>query len=164
MKELFLMRHGKAETHRSGLRDFDRCLAQRGGENARRQALRVSPSPHQHMLVSNAMRTLQTAEMLHAGWRKNNPQSLPSLEIKEQGYLAPADIWMGLIQMTEPSIQGLWIIGHNPGISDLVTQLTGDYLGMATADIVHIHLQLDEWTEIQNLCGTVVSHLTGRDA
>ena len=102
--------------------------------------------------------------MLQASWKSIDTRTLPSFEIKEQGYLAPAETWMELIRMTNPSTQSLWIVGHNPGISDLVTQLTGDYLGMATADIVRIQLQLDDWTEIRSLCGTVVSHLTGRDA
>lgn len=164
MKELILMRHGKAESHRNGLRDFDRQLTPRGIENARGQALRMSPSPHQHILVSSAMRTLQTAEMLQVSWKSRDTKTLPNFEIKEQGYLAPAETWVELLRMTDPSIQGVWIIGHNPGISDLVTQLTGDYLGMATADIVRIQLQLDDWTEIRSLCGTVMSHLTGRGA
>jgi len=42
--------------------------------------------------------------------------------------------------------------------------LTGDYLGMATADVVHIHLNLDDWADIQSLCGAVMSHHTGRGA
>lgn len=164
MKELFLMRHGKAESHRIGLRDFDRCLAPRGLENARGQALRIPPSPQQHMLVSNAMRTLQTAEMLQHTWESLDNLTVPRMEIKEQGYLASAETWMEIIRMANASIRGLWIVGHNPGISDLVTQLTGDYLGMATADIVQIQLNLDKWTEIRGLCGAVKSHHTGRDA
>jgi len=164
MKELFLMRHGKAENHRSGLRDFDRCLAARGLDNAREQALRIPPKPHQHMLVSSAMRTMQTAEMLMAIWRDIDRQPVPSVEIKEQGYLAPAETWMELIRISNATTQGIWIVGHNPGISDLVTQLTGDYLGMATADVVHIHLNLDDWADIQSLCGAVMSHHTGRGA
>jgi phosphohistidine phosphatase len=116
------------------------------------------------MLISSAMRTLQTAEVLHECWRGMDAQSVPSLEIKERGYLASADIWMELIRMTNMSFSGLWIVGHNPGISDLVSQLTGDYLGMATADIVHIQMHLNDWTEIRSLCGAVIAHHTGRDA
>ena len=116
------------------------------------------------MLVSSAMRTIQTAEMLMAVWRDIDRQPVPSVEIKEQGYLAPAETWMELIRISNATTQGIWIVGHNPGISDLVTQLTGDYLGMATADVVHIHLNLDDWADIRSLCGAVMSHHTGRGA
>ena len=62
----------------------------------------------------------------------------------------------------ETTSKQLWIIGHNPGISALVTELTGDYIGMTTADIVTIDLAIDQWSDIRPGSGSIVRHRPGR--
>lgn len=43
----------------------------------------------------------------------------------------------------------LMIVGHNPGLEDLVTQLTGEQIGLATATLVHIDVPIERWSEIE---------------
>ena len=42
-----------------------------------------------------------------------------------------------------------------PGISHLVMELTGDYIGMTTADIVSIALDIPDWRDIAAGSGRV---------
>ncbi len=158
------MRHGKAEPPKAGLRDHDRALDPRGVINAHAQAGHCAPGDDEHMLVSDALRTRQTAEVLMAAWNSAGIADLPEMHITPHGYLAPADRWIDLAAMVPDTCSTLWIIGHNPGISALITELTGGYLGMATADVVHIDLDLEHWRDMGPRCGTTTVHLPGRTA
>ena len=164
MPELVLMRHGKAETHQHGMRDHDRALAPRGHANARSQALLLRPDSNDLLLVSGARRTRETAQNLMAVWQEIGCSPLPMESVKETGYLASADTWIDLVSLVDDQYTRVWVIGHNPGISELVTVLTGDYIGMATADIVRINLDIEQWSHISMGCGTTFGHLPGRGA
>ena len=164
MPELVLMRHGKAETHQHGMRDHDRALAPRGHANARSQALLLRPDSNDLLLVSGARRTRETAQNLMDVWQEIGCSPLPMESVKETGYLASADTWIDLMSLVEDKYTRVWVIGHNPGISELVTVLTGDYIGMATADIVRIDLGIEHWSHISAGCGNTLGHLPGRGA
>ena len=162
MKELILLRHGKAERPIKGQVDHERHLAPRGYHNIQEQAMRLKPEGVTCMVVSDAIRTIETAEVLRSAWINSGVTKLPDLDLRRDAYLANAETWMDLIRLTAPTFSCLWAVGHNPGISDLVTLLTGDYIGMATADIVRIQLELDAWHDISTNCGRVVEHRPGR--
>ena len=157
------MRHGKAENGPNGLPDHDRQLANRGRLNARDQAHAFRPALGDNMLVSSAKRTQQTADILIETWTElGTPASaMPIRRDTPQGYLASASQWMSLIAM-EQDASRLWIVAHNPGISELVMLLTGQYIGMTTADIVQIDMNIAIWTDIASGQGQVIRHRTGR--
>ena len=115
------------------------------------------------MLVSDAVRTQQTADVLYSTWRDLGIEEadLPLRRDTASGYLATAGQWMDLIVM-QSGHPRLWIVGHNPGISHLVMELTGDYIGMTTADIVSIALDIPGWPDIAADSGRVLHHRTGR--
>jgi phosphohistidine phosphatase len=162
-RQLFVMRHGKAEVGTAGQRDHDRPLATRGLLNAADQARIFPPAHGDAMLVSDAVRTRQTADALFSTWRDlgHEEAHLPLRTTTPSGYLASANQWMDLIAM-ESGHPRLWVVGHNPGISQLVMDLTGDYIGMTTADIVSISLDIADWPDIAAGSGRVVHHRTGR--
>jgi phosphohistidine phosphatase SixA len=43
------------------------------------------------------------------------------------------------------------VVGHNPGITALVTVLTGELEEMPTAALAAVELELDEWEDIHRL-------------
>lgn len=114
------------------------------------------------MLVSDATRTRETARTLLDSWRAQGFTLPGNVKITPDGYLASAEDWMDLASTVDVGYSALWIIGHNPGISDLVTVLTGDYLAMATADIVHVGIRGHSWSECGPGAGQILSHSPGR--
>ena len=164
MRDLYILRHGEAANGPRGITDHERALTPMGAESAQKQGLRVSPAAHQKMLVSTALRTQQTAAGLMEAWGDQTAPSLPEVILEPRGYLASADTWMDLMALTDDRVQGLWLVGHNPGVSALVTLLTGEYVGMATADLLHLTLEIDAWSEVRMSCGQVAAYHPGRGA
>ena len=44
--------------------------------------------------------------------------------------------------------RAVMIVGHNPGLEDLVAQLTGEHVGLPTAALVHVAVDIDGWSEL----------------
>lgn len=145
--------------------DYDRPLAARGWLNATDQGRQLPPGAGHHMLASSAVRTTQTAEALRSAWASADIPDLPELTTTKTGYLASAEQWLALITIhAAKETSTLWIIGHNPGISSLVQLLSGAYIGMATADIVRIELDIPSWQDLAPGTGTCLEHRPGRGA
>lgn len=157
MKDLFLMRHGQAENGSRTVSDHLRALTPRGRTECIRQGRRVHPENDHRLIASSAIRTIQTAGLIAEVWAESGLIHTPTIEIEERGYLAEPDVWMHLASCSDERFQGLWCIGHNPGISALVTVLTGEYMGLTTADLVHLKLNINRWSDIHSNCGAVAA-------
>jgi phosphohistidine phosphatase len=63
-------------------------------------------------------------------------------------YLAgPADI-LSLLPTVRKSPQTVMIVGHNPGLEELVEQLTGERQDLPTAALAQIDLPIDQWSDL----------------
>src|SRR5690606_20684687 len=73
------------------------------------------------LVTSPARRTRQTADALALA------MGIPASRMQDERrlYLAPAETILEHIRLTEPSVQHLMIVGHNPGLSDLASWLAG---------------------------------------
>lgn len=138
------MRHGKAEP--LATTDFDRELAPRGISEARELARKIPrPGPSDVALISNAVRTKQTAKNLLKGW---GLEAWPMASWEEHGYLAPAGFWLNRLCELPQGTGRVYIIGHNPGVSDLIDLLTADASAPAflrTSEGVHLVMDLPDW-------------------
>lgn len=117
---LILLRHAKAEPQHPAGSDFERALAPRGREEAQRAAAWLSARrewPPARVLCSPARRTLQTAEALSAG--------LDARILREERLIYEADpgTLLELVETHLPQASPLLLIGHNPGLSELLSAL-----------------------------------------
>jgi phosphohistidine phosphatase len=70
---------------------------------------------------------------------------------------SPADILSVLRTMRETKAETVMIVGHNPGLEELVAQLTGDQQDLPTAALAQIVLSIDEWRDLNlSTHGTLV--------
>jgi phosphohistidine phosphatase len=121
MRRLFLVRHAKAEAS-VGRDDYERRLTDRGRADAKRiaaalAARRMLPNILVH---SGAARAKETAEILAAEW----PRRLELLE--EAGlYDATETVLLALTRALPDARQRVGLVGHNPGLGELATALTG---------------------------------------
>ena len=62
-------------------------------------------------------------------------------------HATPAAI-VEVVRKIPDSARTLMIVGHKPGLEDLVAQLTGQRVELPTAALVHISLPVDRWADV----------------
>lgn len=124
-KQLLLIRHGKA-SWQPQFKDFDRPLTSVGEAQSRCIAdwLTQSALLPDCWLVSAAQRTVQTAEIL----RLRLGQQGTVQNVSGSLYLAQANYLLTTLQQVPESANCIALVGHNPGISELLMQLAGQQL------------------------------------
>jgi len=153
MKTLLIMRHAKSSWDDPGTRDHDRPLNRRGRKAAPRMgAWLVEQGLAPGRIVSStARRALETAELVadavgHEG----------ALEAEAALYEAGAGAIRRVIASTPEPCSRLLVVGHNPGLADLVFELTGAAERFPTAALAQVELPIDAWHEVQACRGRLV--------
>ena len=145
-KELLIMRHAKSSWGNETLSDHDRPLNKRGLRDAPRMAqlLVEWELVPEIMLCSTAKRARMTAQLLVEIFGNESVQ----LDTFDQLYLAQPEAYLELLQQLPDSCGRVMVIGHNPGLEELVAELTGEDEFMATAAIAHVDLGQDTWAPL----------------
>ena len=123
MARVTLIRHGKAETSKLGVQDFDRPLISRGQINA--SAVGAFLATHrmlpQLVLVSPSARTRETYEFIKPHW----PDEI-AVEFVDQLYEASASTLLQAIIDYGGDLSDIAVIGHNPSLVVLLNHMVGD--------------------------------------
>lgn len=156
MKTLLLLRHAKSSWNDSSVGDHERGLNARG----RGDAPRVGDWLRQQRLVpdliisSDALRARLTAEAV-----AESAGAAGEIRLDGSLYLAgPADI-VAVLQTVADATPAVMIVGHNPGLEQLVEQLTGESHDMPTAALARILLPIDRWRDLEETTGGTLAGL-----
>ncbi len=145
MKTLLIMRHAKSSWEETGLHDHDRPLNKRGKLNAPRMGrlLRELDLVPDLILTSSARRARDTAEAVadQSGFEGN-------IKVEEDLYAAPPEAYLEALTAADDSYERLLIIGHNPGLEELLDMLTDEREALPTAAIAHVDLPIQSWQEL----------------
>lgn len=131
MKTLILLRHGKSSWD-GGEDDHDRPLAKRG----RRQAPEAGAWLAAHLpdielaVVSTAVRARETWELA-----SGELGLAPAVRFDEDAYAAWGETLRDLVRALPEEHDTVALVGHNPGLEDLVEMLSGEYLTLPTSCI-----------------------------
>ncbi|MBV9344161.1 MAG: histidine phosphatase family protein [Gammaproteobacteria bacterium] len=146
MKRLTLMRHGEARWQDAGLSDLERPLSRRGTATARSMARRLAELTlvPDLLLASPARRTQQTADIVA------RELALSRVVREEKLYLAAAPELLAIAQATAPRIGHLLLVGHNPGVTELMQLLVPAQAGsgLGTAALCSISFACETWGEL----------------
>lgn len=147
------MRHGPAEDSSPTGRDGDRALTPDGRNRTRAvaKALNNESENPLSILSSPLVRALQTAEIAAAETNlaqrvrdaKNTGGATGAVEIRRE--MAPGGDALGLVrELARASRKRVLIVGHEPDLSMLVSQLVGRHLdqGMLKSMVVGIKVDL----------------------
>jgi len=157
MKTLYLMRHAKAGWEKGVRTDFERPLTARGTKDAVRighklQTLQMIP---QIVLASAAGRTRETAELI-LPFVKSAP-----LHLSKSLYLASEQTLLNVINNLQDHYACAMLIGHNPGISALVGNLSGEHsINLATSAFAEIICNVEQWAAVVWESGIIKRMLT----
>lgn len=143
-KILVLVRHAKSSWNHLDLDDFDRPLNDRGKHDAPEMAKRLKKTPFRpELLVSSpAKRALSTARKFARVFDLEKDEIIRIPEL----YHASSEKILKRIHSLPEEIQKVALFGHNPGLSDFVSQYSSFQIAnMPTASIVV--LEISHWSD-----------------
>jgi phosphohistidine phosphatase len=145
MLTLLLMRHAKSGWDDPSLADHERPLNARGRKAAPRMAeLLVEQKLVPELIItSTARRALDTAHAVVTGTGYDG-----RVEVTRRLYLAEPGTYLEVLGEIEQRFGRVLVVGHNPGISELVGRLTGESVEMPTAAIARIELALPSFAAV----------------
>lgn len=152
MKVLYLLRHAKSSWKNETLQDIERPLNARGrraAETMGRFLMKKKVFPDL-VLSSSAVRARQTTDLLIAAAKLSS-----DLRFDERIYEAGASKLLEVINQLEKGKESVLLVGHNPGLEELVELLTGKTERMPTGTLSKIVLRASNWTSIGEQGGTL---------
>ncbi len=145
MKTLLILRHAKSSWQNMHLADHDRPLNERGKADAPRMGrlLKQEELVPDLIISSSAERALATAEAvaLACGYETE-------IEVTRQLYHAYPDSYCDVLHTRGGKQERVMVVGHNPGIEELIEALTGQVEQMPTAALAQVQLDITHWKEL----------------
>jgi phosphohistidine phosphatase len=153
-RTLVVVRHAKSDWHHD-LPDDERPLAPRG----RQEAPLIGPWVAEHVgkvdlaICSTAVRARQTLDLsgLVAGTVRHD----------ERVYAAGYQDLMSVLDEVTDEVTTAALIGHNPGLSDLVRVLTNEPVELKTSAVAVVTWR-GGWPDVWSRRASLVSHATLR--
>ncbi|MEL7499662.1 MAG: histidine phosphatase family protein [Planctomycetota bacterium] len=147
-KQLLVMRHAKSSWTEEGKTDYERQLNKRGRRVAPQmgQLIRSEDLVPDKVFSSSATRAAETTKLFAEECEVDQGH----IQYVKYLYHAPADEYLELIdRFDEPDVEVLMVVGHNPGLEELVYSLSHQYETMPTAAIAHFDLGVEDWITIR---------------
>ena len=146
MKTLLLLRHARpSQTSPTG-RDFDRPLIDAGRADARLvgQTFRQRNLAPDVIVRSPAARARETTDIVaEAAQLSARPR------FDERLFDAGTEQILGIIAGIEDDAAMLLIVGHNPGLTELILRLTGASERVTPGTLAGIELDIAEWGDVR---------------
>jgi phosphohistidine phosphatase len=145
VKTLLILRHAKSSWKDLYLADHDRLLNKRGKRDAPRmgQLLLDEGLLPDLIISSTAKRARKTVEGLLEG-------SGYSLEVQytRDFYHGYPETFIAILSELDDKYEQVMVVGHNPGLEELLEVLTGDYERMPTAALAQVQLPIQSWVDL----------------
>lgn len=168
MRTLYILRHAKSDWGNESLRDFDRPLNGRGRKAAKAMGceMRERGIAPDLVLLSPSARTTETLARVEEGFGAEFEK------VEEQSiYLAEAGTLLDLIKSAPAKSERLMVVGHNPGMQELVRALANGPPNLLeeartkfpTGALVEISFDVSDWPDVSPGRGSIRSFLKPRE-
>jgi phosphohistidine phosphatase len=162
MKHLAILRHAKSSWDDPTLDDFSRPLNERGWKAARRLGRELNQRGIRFDLVlsSTSARTRETIDGVQEEFDFGAP-----IKFDPRLYLASEQLLLERVRALDETVEGPLIVGHNPGVEQLITGLTCDDRNglrervagkFPTGALAIIKLPAKRWAEVEPASGEIV--------
>jgi phosphohistidine phosphatase len=145
MKTLLILRHAKSSWKDDHLPDHDRPLNKRGKQDAPRMGklLQEKGLVPDLIISSTAKRAQKTAQLVaeESGYDGE-------IQFDRDLYAFEAAAYLEKLAQIGDQVQIVLLVGHNPGLEELLEQFTGEYLRMPTAALAQVNLSVSSWSDI----------------
>ena len=170
MKTLGLFRHAKSGWADPRARDFDRPLSERGERGAALMGKHILDFglKFDRVVASPAVRVTETIERASKAYGRSFP-----VEWDRRIYLASSATLIDLLREIEGDPAAVLMVGHNPGLEDVIFDLVPDdgpsplreevEVKFPTATFAVLELDIAGWNEIAEGCARLVAMTRPRD-
>ena len=145
MKSVLILRHAQSSWTHPELND-DRPLNKRGKRDAPLigELLKNEHLIPEFIISSNAKRADSTAKIVAKAAGYKGQIAL------NQSLYAAGPAYIDVLRDLSNEYARVLMVGHNPGLEELVSMLTGESHSLSTCSLVHIQLRVNKWTEMDN--------------
>ena len=170
MKTLGLFRHAKSGWADPRARDFDRPLSERGERGAALMGKHILDFglKFDRVVASPAVRVSETIERASKAYGRSFP-----VEWDRRIYLASSATLIDLLREIEGDPAAVLMVGHNPGLEDVIFDLVPDdgssplreevEVKFPTATFAVLELDIASWSEIAEGCARLAAMTRPRD-
>ncbi|MDZ4737117.1 MAG: histidine phosphatase family protein [Rhodospirillaceae bacterium] len=169
MKRLYLLRHAKSSWDDPDGSDFERSLSKRGRSAAPSigRFIESEGLTPRLVLCSTARRTRETCVLVSAGWTPP-----PEIQFEDALYLAAPETIRSLLAALPANADQVMVIGHNPGIQTLASELGGGDRSedmqrlrgkYPTGGLAVFDLDIDRWRDIGTAKATLRRFIAPRE-
>jgi len=145
LKTLLILRHAKSSWREAGLADHDRPLNKRGKRDAPRMGslLRQEGIVPDLIISSTAVRARNTAQLVvdESGFDGE-------LRLERDMYAADPEAYLDALRSVPDEIESIMLVGHNPGLEELLEMFIGEYERLPTAALAQVSLQVNTWQDL----------------
>ena len=153
MKSLIIVRHCKSSWADLSLSDFDRPLNKRGNIDGELMSnyLREKEKKIDKLILSTSKRTRLTSkyftEKIH----------FDSISYIDELYHASYSDIINIISKVENNFNSIMVIGHNPGLTELINQYTMiNIYNLPTTGVVKVEFKENKWKRITENKGKII--------
>lgn len=142
MKTLFLLRHAKSSWKDESLPDFERPLNRRGKQASEKlgRYLKHELIVPDLILSSPAVRARETIERVtHAA------KLAAEIRFDQRIYEAGGLRLLEVVSQIENERKTVLLVGHNPGMEELLMLLTGNSEELPTAALARLEIKSSKW-------------------
>jgi phosphohistidine phosphatase len=143
MLNLYVIRHGKAVRPEDAANDYERELNKKGTAQTNQvgDLLKRSGIKFNLIITSSAKRTAETAEII------NFYINAKEVYFTEDLYLADRKKIQKIVSKQSKG-ENVLLVGHNNGLSDFVSYLSGKNVLLSTSMLVHLSFETENWNDI----------------
>ena len=138
---LYLLRHAKTDQNSSTGFDIDRELLPKGIMQAKLLEAYFMNPVNLEVHCSSSRRTIQTFELLF------KDKQFHSIHFTQELYLSSSKDLLHYVTNLD-SKNDILIIGHNDGISEFASYISGENLHFKTATLALFEAKIDSWGEL----------------
>ena len=148
MKEIYVLRHAKSSWDNSNLSDFERPLADRGINDAKKMSkfLKDMDLKIDKVLCSNALRAKETFDLTADGFNFE----IDKATYTDKLYFGDTTNIIKDLKELDESLKNILIVGHNPTLHYLVELLTNKPIIRFTTCNLAIISHDGEWISLSS--------------
>ena len=147
MKRLVLIRHAKSSWANPLQSDFERPLNDRGEHDAPMMGKRLKDAGliPDKIISSTAKRAARTAKLI----AEKVGYSTEKIDWREDLYHCVPSVFEEVIAETNDKVETLFIVAHNPGITEFAAQISGPgkINHMPTCAVAGVEFDSDHWID-----------------